>query len=130
MVGEDCSQSHRSTMQHGLLAETAQAGVAMDDLDAFPQDDISKKGEKGENGGEGGRAVDDGKRTMVDLDAIGQVAYPLPILVGVSYDNDLVSSVDQLAGELVDVAFDSSWLGEEEIANHSDIIGSVRHRVG
>jgi hypothetical protein len=37
---------------------------------------------------------------------------------------DLVASVDELRGELVDVAFDSSWLGEEEVADHRNI---VRH---
>ena len=39
-------------------------------------------------------------------------------------DDDFVSSIDELGGQLVDVAFDSSWLWEEEVADHSDI---VRH---
>lgn len=65
---------------------------------------------------------------MEDLDTIGQVPNTLSILVGMGNDNDLVSSVDELRCELVDVAFDSSGLRVEKIAHHGDIIRSMRHR--
>ncbi len=47
-----------------------------------------------------------------------------------SYDDNFVTAVDYFRGELVDVTLDASWLGEEEIANHSDVVRSVRHRGG
>jgi hypothetical protein len=42
MVSEDCPQSHGSSVQNRLVAETAQALVPMNDLDLLPDDDISK----------------------------------------------------------------------------------------
>lgn len=61
---------------------------------------------------------------MVDLEAIREVSHSGSPFVCMRDDDDLVAAVDELRGELVDVAFDSSWLGEEEVADHSNI---VRH---
>ena len=34
-----------------------------------------------------------------------------------------VAAVDEFGGELIDVAFDAAGLGEEEIADHGDVVG-------
>jgi hypothetical protein len=59
---------------------------------------------------------------MVDLEAIRKVSYSCPSFVCVGYDYNLVSSIDELRGELVNMTFDSSGLREEEVADHGDII--------
>jgi len=61
---------------------------------------------------------------VVDLEAIREISHSSSALVCMRDNDDLVASVDELRGELVDVTFDSPWLGEEEVADHSDI---VRH---
>lgn len=83
-------------MQDGLVTEAAQAGVAMDDLDLLSDYDVAKDREKGEDSWHGGLSVDDQKRDMVDLQAVGQVAHSGPTLVRVRDDNDFVSSINQL----------------------------------
>lgn len=59
---------------------------------------------------------------MVHLETIGEISNTGPpwVLVG-DYD-DLVATVNQFGGQLINVALDSSWLREEEVANHSDVI--------
>jgi hypothetical protein len=96
--------------------------MAMYNLDLFSNDDVAKDGEEGEDGRKGGFAVDDEKRDMVDFEAIREIAHASSPFVCVRYDDDFVSSVDELGGELVDVTLDSSGLGEEEVADHGDII--------
>lgn len=61
---------------------------------------------------------------MIDLQSIGEIVDTRPALVGVCDDHDFVASVYQLGGQLIDMALDSSWLGEEEVADHRDV---VRH---
>lgn len=98
--------------------------MAMHDLNFFPQNNISEYGEEGEDGGEGGFAVDDEKGDMVDFETVGQVAHAGSAGVGVGDDDDFVAAVDEFGGELVDVGFDAAGLGEEEVADHGDV---VRH---
>lgn len=96
------------------MAQIAQARMAMHDLDLFSNDDIPKDWEEGEDGGKGSCAVDDEKWDMVDFEAIREISHPRSPIVGVCYDDDFVSSIDKLCGELVDVAFYSSGLWEEK----------------
>ena len=67
---------------------------------------------------------------MVDFDTVGEVADAFAVIVGVGDDNDLVATVDKLCGELIDVRFDASWLWEEEVANHSDVVCAACHDGG
>lgn len=60
---------------------------------------------------------------MVDFQAICEVVYACTAFVGMCNDYDFVAAVDQFRGELVDVAFDASWLREEEVTDHCDIVG-------
>ncbi len=84
-------------------------------------------GEEGEDGGEGGLAVDDEEGDVVDLEAVGEVADAFAIVMGVGDDDDLVAAVYELAGELVNVRLNTSGLGEEEVADHGDVVRLAGH---
>ena len=114
-------------MQDSLIAQIAQAPMSMHNLDLLPNDDVPKDWKERKDGGECGGTVDDEKWDMVDFETIGEIADTCPSFVGVCYDDHFVSSIDELRGELVDVTFDSTRLGEEEIADHRDL---VRHSGG
>jgi len=124
VVGEDGSEPHGPRMQDGLMAQAAKTSMPMDNLDAFADGDVSEDGKEGEDGWEGRLAVDDEEGDIVDLEAVGQVAYARTASIGVCYDNDLVSTVDEFAGQLVHVALHSSGLRVEVVADHGNI---VRH---
>ena len=98
--------------------------MAMYNLDLLSNDDIAEDWEEGEHGWKGRCAVDDEKGDMVDFEAVREIPHSRAPVVGVRYNDDFVSSIDELGGELVDMTFDSARLGEEEIADHGDI---VRH---
>lgn len=115
-------------MKDGFLTQGTHGGMTMHNLYSLSNDDVAEEGEEREDGGESRGAVDDGKGDMEDLDAICQVSDALSIVIGVSDDDNLVSSVDELRCKLVDVTFDSSGLGVEEIADHGDIVRSLWHR--
>lgn len=67
---------------------------------------------------------------MIDLDAVCEVPHALPVVVGMSYDDDFVATVDKLRSELVNVRFDASWLREEKVADHGDIVRAACHDGG
>jgi hypothetical protein len=102
--------------------------MAVHNFYPFSYHHVAEEREEGEDSGKGRRPVDDGKGDMVDLDTVGQVSDAFAILVGMGDDNDFVASVDQFRSELVDMAFNTSRLGVEEVAHHGDIVCSARHR--
>ena len=61
---------------------------------------------------------------MIDFESICEVPDACTTFVGMRYDDNLMATVDKFGGELVDMTFDSSRLGEEEVADHGD---AVRH---
>ena len=61
---------------------------------------------------------------MVDFKAICKIVDSCTAFVGMSDYDDFVAAIDELRGKLIDVAFNSSWLGKEEVADHCDV---VRH---
>ena len=63
---------------------------------------------------------------MVDFEPIGQVSYSRSPFVCVCDDDDLVTSIDQLGGKLINVRFDSARLGEEEVADHGNVVRHFR----
>lgn len=103
VVREDGAQPHAPRVEDSLVAEVAQTRVAVHDLDALADADVAEQREEGEDGREGGLAVHDEEGDVVDLEAVGEVADALAIVVGVGDNDDLVAAVDELAGELVDV---------------------------
>lgn len=99
--------------------------MAVNDIDLFSDDDVSKHREEREDGGESRCAVNDEKWDVVDFQAVREVANASAALICVRYDYDFVSSIDELGGELVDVAFYSSGGREEEVADHSNVVRHV-----
>ena len=106
------------------MAEAAEAGMAMNYFNLLPDYDVPKYWKEGKDRWHRRLSVDDEKRYMVDFEAIGKVVDSCTAFVGMSDYNDLVAAVDELRGELVDVAFNSSWLRKEEVTDHGDV---VRH---
>lgn len=98
VVRKDCPQSHGSGVQYSLMAQTAKASMAVYDLDSFAYNDVAKHREEGEDGGEGGLAVDDEKRHIVDLQAVGEVSHTCSPGICVGDDYDFVSSIDEFLG--------------------------------
>jgi hypothetical protein len=98
--------------------------MAMYDLNLLSNDNVPENWEEGKDSWEGRLAVDDEERDVVNFEAIREVSDAGPPFVCVRDDNHLVPSVDQLCGELVDVAFNATWLWKEAVADHRDI---VRH---
>lgn len=101
MVRKDRPQSHCTRMEDSLLTETAQASMSMDNLNLFADDNVSKYGEEGKDGGHCRLAVDDEEGHMVDLESVCEVADPSATLVCMGDDNDFVSAVDQLLEWLI-----------------------------
>ena len=59
---------------------------------------------------------------MVHFEAVRQVVNSCTTFIGMGDYDDLVATVNELSGELVDVALNSSWLGEEEVADHGNVV--------
>jgi hypothetical protein len=127
VICKDGPQPHSPAMEDCLLAETAQTAMSMNNLDLLSYDDISEDGKEGEDCGESRRSVDDEEWYVVDFEAICKVSDTSPPLVCVRNDDDFVTAVNKFRGKLVDVAFDSSWLWKEEVADHGNV---VRHFQG
>jgi hypothetical protein len=98
--------------------------MAMHNLNLLSNDNIPEDGEEREDGWEGRCSIDDEKWNVVDFEAIRQISHSSPPIVGVSDDYDFVPSINELRRQLVDVRFDSSGLGKEEVADHGNV---VRH---
>lgn len=111
-------------MQDCFVTEAAETGMAMDYFDSLPDYDVPKYWKEGEDRWHRRLSINDEKRDVVHFKAIRKVVNSCTAFVGMGDYNDLVAAVDELCGELVDVAFNSSWLGKEEIADHRNV---VRH---
>lgn len=96
--------------------------MAMNDIDALAQDDVAEYGEEGKDGRKTGGPVNDEEGNVINFESIGEISYSCPALISVRDDDDLVAPVPEFAGQLVNVALDSSWLWKEEVANHSDVV--------
>lgn len=109
-------------MQYGFVAETAQTGMAMHNLNLLAYHDVPEDGEEGEDGWKAGRAVNDQKRDMVDLEAICKVPDAGSSFIGVGDDYNFVATINQFGRQLVNVALDAAELREEEVADHSNVV--------
>jgi hypothetical protein len=130
VIGKNSPQAHCARMQDSFMAKTAETAMAMHNLNTFANANVPEGGKEREDGRKGGGAVDDEEGNVVDLDAVCEVANTLPVIVGVGDDDDLVATIDELCCELVDVRFDASWLREEEVANHGDVVCAACHDGG
>jgi hypothetical protein len=106
------------------MTEAAETGMSMHYLDFLPDYDVPKYWKEGEDRWHCRLSINDEKRDMIYFEAIRKVVNSCTIFVGMGDYDDLVAAVDELCGELIDVAFNSSWLGKEEVADHGNV---VRH---
>ena len=104
------------------MAKTAQTRMAMYNLNLLSNDNIPDNGEERENGWEGRCSIDDEKGNVVDFEAIRKISHSSPPIVCMSNDYDFVPSINELSRQLVDVRFNSSGLGKEEVADHRNVI--------
>lgn len=99
MIGEDGSETHCAGVEDGFATEATETRMAMDNFDLLPNDNVAEYGEEGEDGREGGLAIDNEERNVIDLESIGEVSDSCSALVCMSDDNDFVSAIDQFLGE-------------------------------
>ena len=123
MIRKHSPQPHSPRMQNRLMTKTTQTRMPMHNLNPLPQNDIPKYRKKRKHSRERGFPVDDKERHMVDFETVGQIADARSALIGMGDDDDLVAAIDELGGELIDVAFNAAGLGEEEVADHGDVVG-------
>lgn len=123
MISEDRPQPHGPTMQNCFMTQTTQAPVAMHNLNLLPNHNVPEYREEGKYGWESRVPVHDKKGDMVDFEAIREISYASSTFVGMGNDDDLVSTVYEFAGELVDMTLDATRLWEEEIANDGNVVG-------
>lgn len=104
------------------MAQAAQTCVAMNNFNLLSYDNVAEDWEEREDCRKGCRSVDDQKRYVIDLESICEVSNTSASFVCVCNNYNFVSAIDELGRKLVDMAFDSSGLGKEEIADHSNIV--------
>ena len=97
--------------------------MPMHDFNPLSQNNVPEYGKKGKDSRESRLPIDDKERHMVDLETIGKIADASTTLVCMGDDDDLVAAIDELGRELIDVAFNAAGLGEEEVADHGDVVG-------
>ena len=124
MIRKHRPQPHCPSMQDSLMTQTTQARVPVYDLNPLSQDDISEYRKEGKDSRKSTFSVDDQKRHMIDFEAIGEISDTSSPFICMGDDDDFVAAIDELGGELIDVAFNASGLGKKEIADHGDV---VRH---
>ena len=124
MIRKHRPQPHSPRMQNRLMAQTAQTSMPMHNLNLLPQHHIPENREKRKHRRKRSFSVNYKERDVVDFEAICEIADAGAAFVGVGDDDDFVAAVDELGGELVDVALNAAGLGEEEVADHGDV---VRH---
>ena len=124
MIGKDRPQPHGPSMQDSLVTQTAQASVSVHDFNLLSENDIPEYWKEGKDSRESSFSIDDKERYMVDLEAIRKVSNTRPSFIRVSDDDNFVAAIDEFGRELIDMTFNAAGLGEEEVADHRDI---VRH---
>jgi hypothetical protein len=70
MIRKHRPQIHRPGMQDSLMAKTAQARMAVHNLNLFPDDDVSKYRKKGEDCWKSGFSIDDKEWYMIYFEAV------------------------------------------------------------
>jgi hypothetical protein len=70
------------------------------DLDALADYYVAEDGKEREDGWKGRLAVDDPEGNIVHLEAVGQVSDALSAGIGVCYDDDFVSAIDEFLDSL------------------------------
>ena len=97
MIRKHRSQPHSSSMQDGFMTKTAQARMAMHDLNFLPDDNVPEDREERKHGGEGGFSVYYEKRNMIDFQTISKIPDPCSSLVCMRDDDDFVTTIDEFS---------------------------------
>lgn len=82
-------------MKNSFTTEAAKTLMAMNDLDLFPNYNISENREEREDSWKCGLAVDDKERNVVDLESICKISDTCSTFVCMSDDDDFVATIDQ-----------------------------------
>ena len=94
----------------------------MHDFNSLADHNVAKDWKEREDGRHGRLSIYDEEGDMVYLEAVGEIPDSTTAFIGVGDYHHLMASIDKLGGKLVDMAFDSAGLREEEIADHGDIV--------
>lgn len=97
VICEDRVQTHGPRVQQAFVAQIAERGVAVHNLDLLTNENLAQQWKRAEDGRESGRAVNHPMREMVDLDTVRQIAYATAarIVVGMCDDDDIMATVDE-----------------------------------
>ena len=123
VVREARLEPHGARVQDRLVAQAAEAGMAVHNLNLLADEDVAQHGEQREHGRERCLAVNHKERRVVHLEPVRQISHTRPVAVRVRDDDHLVPPVDQLRRQLVDVRLDPPRLRVEEVARHGDVVG-------
>ena len=129
MIGKDGAQAHGPRMQNGFMAKTTETSMTMHNLNLLTYYNVPKDWKKRKHRWKGSFAVDHEEGDVIDFEPVGQVPDTSPILICVSDDDYLVTTVNELGRELVNVGLNSTRLGEEEVANHGDVVRHDEDRI-
>ena len=77
------------------MAETAKAGVAVDDPDLLTNNNVPEDGKEGKDSRKSGLSVDDKKRNVINFESIRQVSDSSTASVRVSDYNNFMTTIDQ-----------------------------------
>ena len=70
--------------------------MAVNNLDLFSNNNVSKDGEKREDGWKGAFTIYNQERHMVDLETVGEIANARSALISMGDNNNFVTAVNQL----------------------------------
>lgn len=100
VVREACPQPHRASVQYSFVAEAAQTGVTVHDLNLLPNDYVPEYWEEGEHRGEGAFAVYDEEGHVVHFEPICEVSHSSAAFVCMCDDDDFVAPIYEFLCEL------------------------------
>ena len=79
------------------MAQTAETSMTMDNLNLFPEDNISKHRKEGEDSWKGRFTVDNVERNVIDFETVCQVSDACSSFIRMRDDDNLVPTIYQLA---------------------------------
>jgi hypothetical protein len=95
MVGKNGPEPHGAGVQDTFMAEAAETGMAMHNLNLFSDHNVPEDGKEGKNRGHGRLSIDDEERNMINLETIGEIMHSSSSLICMRDDDDFVSSVNE-----------------------------------
>jgi hypothetical protein len=98
VISKHGPQSHGTRMLYSLVAQIANASMSVYDFDFLAYNDVTKDGEEGEDGREGGFAVDGPEWDVVGFYAVCEVADAGSPFVCVGNDYYFVAAIYEFLG--------------------------------